>query len=343
MNIGRRIAIFDTSAIDGEKNSDSFFGGRNELAKFSAVCEIVIPDMVIDEITKHKKRHLSAAKSKFISNPFRYLLNLEQESIDMVNIDEKINTLQAEETISYTVIKLSKADALERIKNMCHECVAPFGENEDKGFKDAYILLTIEEYLETLTDEQVFVVVKDGKLKEALGRLAGITVVNSFDEFELFSKSQFMEEYFLQRLSETIDEEVGVDAIVSADFNINDNWVLQIDTEEKPTYVEVDFKNREIIGFQKVRIVFGVTSLLNSGSFVTTHEWIEKISDKINYLNTAQMIDLINAATTNDQIYQISSDEDVKEFFFTIFEKVKPLVQADLANIFTERFSYKQV
>lgn len=341
MNIGKRIAIFDTSVIDGEKNTDSFFGGRDELEKFSAVCDIIIPDMVIDEIKKHKKRHLTSAKSKFLANPFRFMLGIEQEGVDALGIDEVIDGLHESELISHSIIKLTKSNALERIRTMCHTCTAPFGENEDKGFKDAYILLTIEEYLENLTDEQVFVVVKDGKLKEALASLVGITIVKDFEEFELFNKSQFIEEYFLQRLSETIGEEVGADAIVSADFNINDNWVLQVNTEDKPTYVEVDFKNREIIGYAKARLTNSISNLVNSGNFDTTDVWVEKLSEHVQYLNQEQIIELIKGAVSNNQIYWIAEKDTLKEFFLPLFEKVLYILDSKTKDKFIEKFQYK--
>lgn len=342
MNIGKRIAIFDTSVIDGEKNTDSFFGGRDELEKFSAICEVVVPDLVIDEIKKHKKRHLTSTKSKFLSNPFRFMLGIEDEAVNALGIDEVIERLLTSEVISHTVIKLSKEDALERIRTMCHECVAPFGENEDKGFKDAYILLTIEEYLENIEDEQVFVVVKDGKLREAFEKLQKLTVIRDFDEFELFNKAQFIEPYFLERLSETIEEKVDEASVLNADFNINNNWVLEIDTDEKPTFIEIDFKNKEIIGFAKVRLPNGINNLVNSGSFDTTDEWVEKLSDYVQYFNNAELIELIKGSVSNNQIYWIAGKETLKQFFYPILEKVEHLLDERTKNRFIEKFEYER-
>ena len=338
MKSQKRIAIFDTSVIDGEKNTDSFFGGRSELEKFSKICQIVIPDMVMEEIKKHKSRHILSSKSKFSTNSFRYLLNIDNEIIESLDIDKIVADLEESEIISHTVIKLSKPDALERIKVMCNECKPPFGENEDKGFKDAYILLTIEEFAESAEEIQIFVVVQDEKLSEALKAVPNLIVIRDFDEFEAFNKDYFTDVYFLERLTEVLEEVVQAEEILRADFNINDNWILEVQTEEKPTYVEVDFKNKEIIGFAKVLIPNGIKNLVTSPNFDTTDTWVEKMTEYVQYLNSEQMIELVEGAVENDQIYWIAEKDAVKGFFYPIFKKVESRLSPDLVKKFKKRF-----
>lgn len=347
MKIGRQIAIFDTNVIDGEKNSDSFFGGRTELEKFSNACTIVIPDMVIAEIKKHKTKYLTSEKSKFLANPFRYFLNLEQNKLDELDINKKVDELYTSEPISHTVIGLSLEDSLERIKTMCLQNEAPFEEykeknSTDKGFKDAYILLTIEEFVEKQPDAEIFVIVKDGRFAEALKKIAAVTVIKDFEEFELRNKAKFVEDYFLQRLSETVEETITKDHVVSVDFNINDNWVLEINTSEKPTFVEVDFRNREIIGCVKARLPNGINNLINSGNFDTTDKWVEKLSDYVQYFTVSQLIELVTASVSNNQIYWIAGKDTLKQFFFPIFEKVEEQLDVGIKDRFTKKFEYER-
>lgn len=347
MNERKRIAIFDTSVIDGEKNTDSFFGGRNELEKFAAVCEVVIPDMVIAEIRKHKIKYLVGEKNRFLINPFRFLLGLKQEEVDALDISSKVDELYVTEPIVHRVIKLSSEHALETIKTMCLGNEAPFEaykekSSTDKGFKDSYTLLTVKDYVVTQPDAEIFVIVKDGRFADALSKIPGVKVVKDFEEFEMFNKSKFTEEYFLQRLSETIGEPVTADLVLNVDLNINDNWVLEINTPEKPTFVEVDYKNREIVGSARVRIQNGINNLINSESFDNTDGWVEKLGDYVQYCNYNQLVQLIVGSVSNNQIYWIATKDTLKQFFYPIFEKVENRLDQEMKEKFIEKFEYER-
>ena len=167
----------------GQSVRHVFFGWRSELEKFAVVAEIVIPDIVIDEIKAQKRAHLESKRDQFIDNPFHEIKKLNRKESDDFNIEKYVDDLQKGETIDHTIIYLSQKDALSKIKQLCHRREAPFGDVGDKGFKDAYIYLTVLEYLEGITNEQVFFVTGDGKLKEAMERVRGIRVIKNFRRF----------------------------------------------------------------------------------------------------------------------------------------------------------------
>lgn len=135
MKIGKQIAIFDTSSVRNAGSAIAFLGGRSELERFASICEIILPDMVVEEIKKQRRQHLLEKKNQFLLNPLHQLLKLENEKTRALNIDEVICDLENSETITYKTIYLTNPKALGRIKEMCINCVAPFGESGIRASK----------------------------------------------------------------------------------------------------------------------------------------------------------------------------------------------------------------
>jgi hypothetical protein len=117
----------------------------------------------------------------------------------------------------------------------------PFDKSSDKGFKDAYIYLTILDYLLPLTDEKAFLISRDGRLKEAFDENDQIKVVENFDEFEKYLDTYFKEPYFISRLKEEISDEITKEDIKDSWLNSNENWVLKLVVWDKTYFIEVDF------------------------------------------------------------------------------------------------------
>jgi len=252
-------------------------------------------------------------------------------------IEAHILRMIDDEEIPYSVIQLTRIDALERIKNLCLENNPPFEEGTDKGFKDAYLYLTILEYLEN-NGENIYLVTKDERLKQSFDGNGRVIVVKNFAEFEEMSDIYFKRDYFINRLQEEVSPGITRENIVDFWLNINDNWVLKIQTESNTFLVEVDFSSKEIIEFTDVDFSEGIRNLVNSGSFQSTHSAIAEIVDYRKYFSDEQITELLGAAISNSQIWFVANDNDVKEFFTSLYEGKSRTISDEIKSMFKVHF-----
>ncbi|MCK5353589.1 MAG: DUF4935 domain-containing protein [Methyloprofundus sp.] len=327
--------IFDTNFVRNTEPK-KFLGGRSDLERFAKVAELVFPDIVIEEIKNQKKRNLVSKKQSFLDNPFHWLKNLNQDDTTNFDIEAHIDGLEKEETINYEVIKLTDDSALEKIKQLALAYEPPFAKinkddknNTDKGFKDAYIYFTTLEYLQAIQDKLVFICCKDGRLKEAFKKHPNIIVIESFNEFIKNSITVFYDDYFIDKLKTDINEEITKESIIDYWVNINDNRVLLIEVNGNKTAVEVD--SGEIVTFEKVDTYSEtINTFITSSAFATTHSAIEELNPYLHFLSDDEIIKILEATSTNGQIYCIIGDEDVKQFISTLYNKKKELLQPEL-------------
>ena len=80
-----------------------------------------------------------------------------------------------------------------------------------------------------------------------------------------------------------------------------------------------------------------IRSLVESGSFITTHRTISRLASYTDY-SEQQALDLMDAALTNSQIRLIASDPDVHEFFSELGERYGQLLDAETREAFDEHF-----
>ncbi len=332
--------IFDTNSVRSAESFSDFLGGRAELERFMKMAQIIIPELVVDEIKCQKKRQLYSKKDSFLSNPFHYLLNLNREEIEQFDMDSWINELQKKEKIPHKIISLSKkkSEILDQIKTLCLTGSPPFEETTDKGFKDAYIYFTILEYLDTIKDEDLFVVTRDERLKLALQKYKKIRVVRGYDEFESYNSEYFKDEYFIGRLKEEVDAEIEAEDIEQISLNTNDNWVLKIIPKDRTYLVEVDFRSKEIVSYADEDYADDIGELVSSSNFASTHAYVASLKDKINYFSEDDVYKLLSAANQNDQIYWVAEDEDIKGFFGELYKAKSSMLEEDERKLFEEHF-----
>lgn len=313
--------IVDTSVIYN-KDGKSFLGKREKLQKFLQGVDIIIPEMVIEEIKHQKRKHLTSERDKFLSNAFHSIMGIDEEKTKNFDIDELISKLQEDEEIPFATIPLKNPKALEEIKRLALKNNAPFQETNDRGFKDAWIYLTVLDYLQECKDKLVFFLCSDDKLKEALKNEKRIEVIKNFDEFTKYYVGYFQSSYFISRLmEETGETDISPDNVQDIWWNTEENWIVEISCNDKSILVEVDLQSSDIIGFANTGFRQSIAGLIFSDSFHQTHTCIEKLRDYQKYFSDKEVIRLIEAFNSNNQINWIAKDEDVKEFFLTLYSK----------------------
>jgi hypothetical protein len=324
--------IFDTQ-VARNPEARKFLGNRKELKQFAKISEIIFPDIVIEEIKNQKRRNLESKKQSFLDNPFHWLRDLDHDETRNFDIESHISELEKNETLKYNVIKLSDYSVLEQMKELALKKQPPFepNDNTDKGFKDACIYFTTLEYLQSIPDKSVFICCKDGRLKEAFQKHPNIIVVKSFDEFIQQGITQFYGEYFIEKLKSEVLADISKDNIIDYWKNINENHVLLIQTDTEKYAVEVDAG--EIVAFEKVSTYSDtIKSLINARAFSTTHSSVENLMPYLHFLSDNEILKILNAVRTNEQINWIIGDEDVKQFITTLYDSKKEIMPSDLST-----------
>jgi len=242
----REKVVFDTNFLL-EKRMKNFFGKQNELIKFDEVSDIIIPDMVMGELTEKYKRIFRDEKNKFDKQA---LPNVLEHNISDINIEESIQNLIDNITVKYEIIELINPKILYKIKELALRKKPPFvsDDGSDKGFKDAYIYFTVLEYFNSIDDQYVFFATNDKLFKEAFKDNPNIVVIESYDEFIKQSVSEFYDDYFISNLNEfikpldelSIESEVTKEHIINYSLNEDENQLITINIDDKNYIIEVD-------------------------------------------------------------------------------------------------------
>lgn len=330
--------IFDTNIVRNTE-TNTFLGGRVELERFLQVADIVIPETVVQEIKRQKRKSLRANKDKFISNPLHRIIGLNEDDTKAFDVDNYIQKLIEDETIVFEVIDLKNNDVLPQIKELALNKKAPFekGDNTDKGFKDALIYFSVLEYLQEIPNKNVFVCVKDGRLKEALDSHQNIIVVESYEEFRQKSVSQFFDEYFIEKANEFLGFTITKENVIRFWVNINDNEVVLINKDDDVYVLELD--SREIIEVATIEeYVEIIDKLISSPNFRITHDCIEYLNDYLSFFEEDQINRILDAAHTNEQIRWVIEDEDVKQFIGVLYENTNLIYNSETLQFLKETF-----
>lgn len=308
--------IFDTNIIRNAE-ATNFLGGRNELERFADVADIVIPDIVIQEIKRQKRKNLQSNKQKFLVNPFHNLLQIDETNTNAFDIDDYIDKLVKEEDFVYEVIDIKDNNILPKIKELAINKKPPFEgkDGTDKGFKDALLYFSVLEYLQEIPNKSVFVCVKDGRLKEALDAHQNIIVVESYDEFKAKSISQYYDDYFIQQVEKELSIEISQENIIEHWTNFDDNQVVLINLEDEKYLIEVD--SGEIVNSANKNQFSGyLPALIGSTSFNKTDKAIDDLEEYKTLFSEEEIISLLSAAHNNTQIRWIIDKEPLVQFFW---------------------------
>ena len=330
--------VFDTNIIRNTE-INTFFGGRKELIRFAEVADIVIPETVIQEIKRQKRKSLQSNKNKFLANPFHNLLGVDTNNTNAFGIDEYIEKLVTDEEFLFEVIDIKDNNVLLKIKELAFNKLPPFegSDNTDKGFKDALIYFSVLEYLNEIPNKYIFVCAKDGRLKEAFDNEPNIIVIESYDEFKQKSVAQFFDDYFIEKVNAELEIQITKDNIIEYWININDNQVVFIKTEEKEFVIEVDsgeIVDSSIVEEYRQYIDF----LINSSDYVLVNENTAYLEDYQQFFNEEEINRILNASFENDQFRWQLKEPAIREFVGYLYEKVEIVTKVETLQFLQKTF-----
>jgi hypothetical protein len=309
--------IIDTNKARNDKGFDQLLGNRAEIEKFVEKCDIILPSMVIDEIIHQKKKYFEISKQSLTSGQlYKKLPPVTRAQIDThLQFDER--ALRSDQSIPYTVIDITdKQAAFDEIQKLAVNYEAPFevysvelgknkADNTDKGFKDAYIALTISQYINSLADgEKVFVLVRDRRFEEYLDKNDRIICVSDFDGFN----ARYI-----------------VPEVRSA-------------TVQGTARITSEPQDRQVIKGL-------LTGFRNTANFTSTHSLVGKLSAAAtaNKLTADDYLDILTSTAQNNQINWLLGDDDVREFILPIFKRYGERLNAEQYNTIAHRLGIESL
>lgn len=297
--------IVDTNVLLNKRSPDQLLGNRKDLQKIidTLGAELVIPAIVIDEIIFQKASILRLAKQSLVDNAYYKRLSKDiRLAAEANDLDEA--KLRSDQSIPFTEINITnRADAFTKIRKLAINHEAPFAKynpgdktNTDKGFKDACIAITIDEYLTSITDDRVIFVSSDGRLSEYFADNDRVLCINNVDN----AISQI--------------EPAATEAI----------------SEDNQPAATIKPLTQERLAIQAL-----LTDFRNTGSFTETHSLIPKLEGvaKSNKLTDDDYMDILASTVQNNQIAWLLGDEDVRGFILPIFTKYGDRLDTESYNM----------
>lgn len=308
------VIIFDTNAVR-HTGLREFFRSRELLRQLEPDAEFYIPELVLDEIKRQKKRKFEESKKQLMGNDLVKAFAPDLLQIESIDIDSHIDTMQLNETFEFQTIPCVHGEIVDRFRSMAILNQAPFNKDSDKGFKDACIYVSVLNYLESLQNRSVFFLGNDGRLKEAFdAHPTVVRFVNTIESYHRKSSRFLMDDYFFGVLSEKLESEITAEDIGNKWRNNADNWIIEVIKSESTHLVEIE--SREVISaIEEDNLEGKVSALASSGSFSRTHSAVSDLIDLVPFLSPQHIESLNQAAEDNRQVGGIITDSDVEELF----------------------------
>lgn len=270
-------AVFlDTNCIRNT-GVNSFFGKVDSYQNIASLADVYVPHIVMEEIKVQKLRKLTDQLNNYKNNYFAKLTGF---NIDELNehVSTKINELyaQAKDEIEHTEIYLNKSlEHMDLLKGLALQNKAPFEVKDDKGFKDAYIYLTILQFLEENSGTDVFLITNDGRLKEAFSEHEHVTVISEPKDYFMHRSSYFTEEYFISTIGTYFnDATITSEHISEITLNDDEQWQMFVMVgNEETAFWEMQEQGKVQMGLMDAEDV-------NPHAYRTRHQVIVDFASK---------------------------------------------------------------
>lgn len=301
--------FFDTNAIDCSTEYSAFFGShRSNIEKISSLADIKIPWMVYKEVLMHKRKHFEGERGKIKKASLLRHVDFDVRKLDELVYDDVEKCMLDQESIPYEVVELRDPNsAFLEICTLVLGNKAPFDKGTDKGFKDACIVKTVDQFIAREHPEKCYLVSSDSRICDYYSEHSdsGVETVCDVKEAYLAVQKWIAE----KSRSEDIVEDGQINEKLDDD---NDSYVKGIDLSP------------------------AISRLCQSGSFAATHAAIEALRGYYSELTSIDKRKLLFAAADNQQINWILMDEDVADFYKGIFADEQGCLSDGQYNIYVD-------
>jgi hypothetical protein len=339
--------IFDTNACRSRRDTQHLFGERQILNEIASRAVILVPKIVADELIQQNIEGTIENIEGLKRNTLLSELGFDNRILDTLDSNIHAQKIYENETITHRVVELQNLEKVFRkIESWSIAGNAPFNErtkdgknNSDKGFKDAIVACTIDEIIAAKEFDTYYLACHDSRLKDYFKDNKNITCLTPKEILDELKK-EFFDEYTLDRVK---DELSWPSIVLKNDWiNINLDIVGQFDYEEYENLIIFDRTSKEIIEITDFLSIYDSNILNLSGSFSATHEAVAKITESINYYNQDELLNVKLGLTTNDQVYSIGSDDDVKALAKQIYDYFLYDLTGEEKEIFARYYNMRE-
>lgn len=303
------LVFLDTNSINST-SLDTLFGQVDELAKLQAIAHIVLPEIVFDELIAHKQRYFEEERNKLLKSRLLSNFSVGREQLKELTFDSYREDMIQRNSIKYELASIqdSKA-AMEQLYKLAIRNEAPFEKGSDKGFKDACVVITIDEYVRQHTEySSVLLITKDNRMSEY------------FDSEEC-------------RVTTVKDIEAALKALAPR-AGMEGTKTDEIRTCLLP---ETSKEQAEIKVGDLNAISALINELENSHSFFETHKIVDKYRCMdLNHLSSRDGRRILEACASNDQVSYILADNDIASFITPIFLQYQQNLDVAEYSIFVD-------
>ena len=332
----RPIVFLDTNAVENKGSAQYFLGGRSDLEKISKRADVGLPRVVYDELSRHICKYLINQKDSLRKNPHRHLLKIEDCVIDKIKPKQLVEDMAKNESIGYKIIDLAdKNKAYEEIYDHSIMGTPPFEKSGDKGFKDALIAKTIDQYVLANPGRKIFLMTRDDRLKEYFNKNSRVLLINDYDDFDRkYSDDKLAEEGLMERVWGYLAEN---DFSSLVNKHPDDRWLnhegnIVAHFNDEDLYLLIDSTAREPISSVSEDINEALISLEEVNSFANAHIAVAEIDGVFDYYNLESIKQIARTLTSNNQIYNIGKDDDIAQFAAKVLEALRENGELELAG-----------
>lgn len=314
---------------------DNFLGNKEELQKFiEDSCEIILPEIVLSELKQQKKIEYIEELNNFINNKF---FNNEDANFKKIKLEEFDNIIekkiQDEQGKYYsTIYEITRVG--EFYKEMTQKAVlkeAPFDTKSDKGFKDSIVAWSVKEVVDKY-NRTVFLLTKDNRLSQYFVDEDKVKIIESYSDYKKI-RLQVENKDLIDNITIIRKLNIEQEDIIKGWYSLNNDYYMVLYSGGCARF---DIITKDIIDGIQENPNKIIDELITSFNYANTHDKISYIKklNIIEYISREKLLELFDGFTKNSQLYEISHDEDVWDFFSILYKKYKKFMNDDLEKNF---------
>jgi hypothetical protein len=346
--MARTAVIFDTNSCHVDRTAQSFFGQHTILEEIASRATIIMPQVVIDELMQQNIEGTNESITALKSNPLLPVLDFDLSKLDEIIDHEHAKSLMLAEKVAHEIVDITDTNhAFVKIRAWVIPGRPPFNKrnadgknNSDKGLKDALVACTVDEILKKSEYETYYLATGDGRLKDYYAGNRQITCLLPMEILDEL-KREFFDEYTIDVIRNAIGKKSAT--LKENWLNINSDVVALFEDAEYLTLVILDAESKEIVGTSDAALIGDSGSLASSGSYSTTHDVVTEIMGSLEYYAQKELVEIKDALTTNDQVYGIGTDEDIKALASAIYSFFQSQLTEDEKHRFDVYYNLKEL
>lgn len=208
---------------------------------------------------------------------------------------------------------------------------APFDTKSDKGFKDSIVAWSVKEVVDKY-NRTVFLLTKDNRLSQYFVDEDKVKIIESYSDYKKI-RLQVENKDLIDNITIIRKLNIEQEDIIKGWYSLNNDYYMVLYSGGCARF---DIITKDIIDGIQENPNKIIDELITSFNYANTHDKISYIKklNIIEYISREKLLELFDGFTKNSQLYEISHDEDVWDFFSILYKKYKKFMNDDLEKNF---------